>query len=602
MTDTSPAPVRGPLQVQQARATSRKQGVNPQSVPKPGKPAAGGGTRVDDRPIVVVQFSILYDDAQRDAFDRLWAMRDIQHRLLNAAISEWHRAEMRASTRNADKQVLDRGPVTDVVKIQMQREREYWTKQLDRLRADVEKARVDLGRAKTKSRDVEQSENNLNRALHDCRRAEIRSTFHAPSSVYDSVVRFTKERYAIYKKSAFRGDRSLDSYRHGQPIRWRDGAWTLRASNGRGHYQLDIDIEAPGEGKRRVDRATLELVPDGPSMHGYAKKMIDAGAIARREVKLCDARIVYSERKQQWFAKLTMRLDRPSRKRTEGQTAALRRGVNSAFVVVYEDDTVRKIEGADVLAFKRRINARRKSILSHVKSRLEAGMGRARGKNEKFRKLRKISDAEARYVDWRCKTWASSLAAECADRGVKKLLVAKMTLGEMSRTRSSNKKSGDHVAALLHNWPFGKLLSAIERAFEAIPVDEEGRAIRSKFGKDGTIEPKDRRHRPAAQVSIEVEKYDAHYDARTCPECKHVHLADPKAFTDLDEGGVDRVLRAGTFTCEICKFERPSDEIVAWNGLLKAVGSTEPLSRMKERARAIGERLAGQIKGKETSA
>jgi len=522
----------GPLQVlKDERALTNKAAVTTprQPTPKPGQPAGGGATgdvEETTRDTVVVQFSILYDGNQ-EKFDRLWAMRDCMHRVLNTAISEWHRADKVASARNPEKETLARGPVTDAVKALLEREREYWAKQVPKAETEVAKLRVDLGRAKSKERLEEALtlSTRLEFAQKRCASLRIKATNQMPSSVYDSVVRWTASRYAIYKKDAFRGDRSNDTYRAGQPIRWRDGSWALvREVDAKGRYNLTLELHSDG---KHVERAGFTVIPDGPSMHGFAKRMVAGGDT----VKLCDARVVYSERKKQWFAKLTIRLVRKASRPLAGTTAALRRGVWSALVLVFEDGSIRTITGGDVVAFKRKLKARKVALGEHM-GQMEAGDGaRGRGKRRRFAALRKIDDAEDRFVDTRCKVWARMIARECADRGVGRLLVAKMNPKEM----------GDDVPgvvqAMLRNWPFAKMLDRIKQSCAKIYVDERGRATRDAL---------------AATVSVELAPFDAHWDARGCPNCGHVH----------DERQV-----APTWECDKCHFTRGTDQIVAWNGL-----------------------------------
>jgi len=526
------AATEGPLQVlKDERALTKQAVTNPQPTPKPGQPAGDGAASGTDggstRDTVVVQFSIAYDGDQ-EKFDRLWAMRDCMHRVLNTAMSEWHRADKVASKRNPEKETLERGPVTDAVKALLERERDYWSKQVPKAEAEVEKIRVNMGRAKARERteEAEKLDVQLTFAQKRCASTRIKATNMVPSSVYDAAVRYTASRYALYKKAAFRGDRSNDTYRAGQPIRWRDGSWAMTREGKRGRYNLTLELHSDG---KHVQREGFTVIPDGPSMHAFAKRMVEGTA------KLCDARVVYSERKKQWFAKLTIRLARKASRPLVGTTAALRRGVWSALVLVFEDGNVLHIHGGDVLAFKRRIKARKVSIGEHM-GKMEAGAGaRGRGKARRFAALRKIDDAEERFVDTRCKVWARSIAKECADRGVARLIVAKMSPKEMDAGIP------DVVQALLRNWPFAKMLNHVRAACEKVYVDERGFATR-----DATFEA----------VSVAVEQFDAHWDARGCPNCAHVHN--------------ERQL-GPTWECERCGFTRGTDQIVAWNGLKRAL-------------------------------
>jgi hypothetical protein len=530
----------GPLQVQEAEGDLAKQAANPQSTPGTGQPASDVVTTATKVDTVVAQFSVLFDGEQ-EKFDRLWAMRDCMHRVLNTAISEWHRAEKVPSKSNPDKETLDRGSVTESVKALLQRERDYWAAQLPKAQAEVEKARA------------KKDEDGLTVAQRKCDSVRIKAETRMPSSVYDSAVRYTQGRYALYKKDAFRGDRSSDTYRSGAPIRWRDGCWEFVPSEKKGRYALTLELHKEGS---RIERGTFEVIPDGPSMYGYAKQMADGTA------KLCDARLIYVEKKKQWFAKLTIQVTRKASAVAGSRVASLRQGVANAFVLVFEDGFTKMVEGGDVLAFKRRIKARKVSLSKHLGKRGLTVGSRGRGKKRRFQGLRKIDDAEDRFIDNRCKTWACALAAECVDRKVGKLLVAKM-----GPTLANESELGPVVSALLYQWPFARMLDRMRQAFAKVPVDAAGRAVRGKIedDDDGKIVCADRGREPVGYVAVEIEEYSPAYDARRCPDCKHKHAAR----------------QSGLFTCEVCGFKRPADTIVAWNGLLDAVGK-EPLEKSKE--------------------
>jgi transposase len=507
----------------------------------------GGEPPAVDLPVRVVQFSILFD-GDEEKFEHLWAMRDCMHRALNVAISEWHRADKVASKRDSSKMTPDRGSVTQAVKTLLASERSYWAGQLPKLQGVVEKLRVNLGSAKAKAkseddRRVTELDHALIKVQKDCLKARVRSAVNVPSSVYDSVVRFTQSKHAQYLKAAFRGDRSLDSFRSGQPIRWRDGSWKIGVSQRKkGAYELELELDTDG---KRVRRGTFQILPDGPAMYGFAKQMVSGQA------QLCDARVVYSEKKKQWFAKLTIRTDstpnwvravKAAPKPWTG-VAALRRGVNHAFVIIFEDGSSDKdpqcrfISGGDVLHFKRKLKARKESLGKHL-DKLELGpAARGRGKRRRFAALQRIDDGEARFVDWRCKTWGVEIARECARRGVGRLLVSSMNLGEF------NDGGDDFIKALLYQWPFAKMRDQVESACK--------------------------------KIGVEVEEFDAAYNARTCPKCKHVNA---------------RRQSGEMFNCDGCELERPADQIVAWNGLVDAVGKT-PIEKGEAQAKSVGRTL-----------
>jgi transposase len=496
-----------------------------------GSGEGGSGEKDHESRTTVVQFSLLFD-GDEEKFAHLWAMRDSQHRMLNIAFSEWRRAEKVPSKSNPDKETLDRGAVTGAVKALLLRNKEYWAKQLPTRQAKLEKLRVDLGRAKSKNRqeDIERLEKEFVAAQREVASVRVKTEIGIPSSVYDSVVRFTQSRLVVYKKEEFRGSRAADSFTSGQPIRWRDGSWDFVEGDKRGQYKLELELSTDG---KKVRRGVFNVLPDGPSMHGFAKKMIDSEAADRGDIKLCDARVVYSEKKKQWFAKLTIKYKRPLSVAAGMGVAALRRGVNNAFVIAFENGRVESISGEDVLHFKRKLKARKVAIGRH-KDRLEAGpAARGRGKARREQAMRKINNGEDRFVDWRCKTWAANIAKLCRDRGVGTLLISKMGKVEMF-------DGDEYVEALLYQWPFARMIGNVKEAI-------------SKLG-------------------VAAKEYIPHFDARRCPNfvagkrCGHVH--------EKRQTGI-------IFKCEVCGFERPTDQIVALNGLAAAVGG-EPIEKLKK--------------------
>jgi transposase len=139
--------------------------------------------------------------------------------------------------------------------------------------------------------------------------------------------------------------------------------------------------------------------------------------------------------------------------------------------------------------------------------------------------LRRIDDSEARFIDTRCKTWAAQIVR----------LLRKQQVGRLFAAKSNTKEFLDSVtnevaAAYLRQWPFAK---SADRLASACEIN-----------------------------GIVIEEIETGLNARRCPQCKHEHL---DAQND-------------TFTCEICGLKRPSDQILAWNMLVDAVGA-EPIQK-----------------------
>jgi transposase len=368
--------------------------------------------------------------------------------------------------------------------------------------------------------------------------------------IYDPIVRATKSKYDEYLKDAFRGARSSPTFREGQPIRWRDGGWELKRSDKKGAYELTLPISVSqaegknGKPKSVVDRTVLVIIPDGPSMFGWMKRLTDESELADGSVKQCDARVVYSDRKKQWFVKLTGRFSY-TQPEPGSRVAAMRRGVNNAFVIVFDDGYCRTIEGGDVIAFKKKIKARTDAIRRHLKS-LELGSGaRGHGKKRREAGITRIHDSESRFVDTRCKTWAASVAKLLKHKNVGTLLVAKANSKEFF-----DSVDDEEVAAFLHQWPFAKAFDLIKKACEV----------------QGIVVKADQ---------------DVGFNARRCPQCGFVHAKR----------------QTGSFICEVCRpeFKRPADQILAWNMLLDAVGK-EPLNESRAAEKAFRQAVRKGLK------
>jgi transposase len=433
--------------------------------------------------------------------------------------------------------------VTAAVKAQMQREKDYWVTQIPKLEVAEEKLRMQLGRARARgAAGVEKLEEGHEAARRQLARAECFAEINVPSAIYDPIVYFTSGKYAEYRKDAFRGERSNPTFREGQPVRWRDKSWEIaRDPERKGSYEVTLPVHTSDS---KVERASFKLVPDGPSMYGWAKRMTDPDELAAGSAKQCDARFVYSEKKKQWFAKLTARFTYEVRK-PGSQVAAMRRGQNNAFVIAFEDGTCKMITGDDVIAFKAKIKARKESIWRHLRS-LERGSGSyGRGKKRAFAAVTRVDGSEARFVDTRCKTWAAAIVKVLRFRGVGKLIVASSDAKEFIDSLDN-----EVLQARLRQWPFAKALDCLKRACE--------------------------------YAGIEVEERSVGFNARRCPQCGYTH----------------EKRQDGTFTCESCRpeFKRPSDQIIAWN-MLKDVVGDEPI-RKSEKLRRVAD---GALRGEATT-
>lgn len=436
----------------------------------------------------------------------LHALRNVQHRMLNAAMRAWWESDGK-----------ERATATAAVLGVLEAERAYWTGQVPKIETGIENLRAKGGKVEMRGGTAlpGQVGEDMTALQRQLRRAQVCAALRPPSSIYDACVYFTSSKYREYKKHAFRGDKSMATFREGQPVRVRDGAWTLAATEKGGVYDLAVPVQSDG---RRVERALLKVIPDGGAMHGWAKKLV-AG-----EARPCDARLVYAEGKKKWYAKLTLAVPVVGMGggdvARERGVAALRRGVRSAFVVVAEDGDVHMIDGNDVIVHKARANARRREIGRHLRSG-ELGQGaRGHGKKRRFAALTRIDDAEKKFVDAKVKQWAAKIASWLDSKNVGRVIVADGSVSEFY-----DRVVGEPVAPFLHRWPLAAM--------------------------------NDRVTLTCRNHGIEVELKATKLDARHCPSCGHENQARPTGFT---------------YECAVCGLKRPADQIVAWNMLREAVG------------------------------
>lgn len=461
--------------------------------------------------IVVVQCEVVWCSH----WEHLHALRNIQHRMLNAAMRAWWETDGK-----------DRSVATAAVKDVVANERSYWAEQIPKIETGIEKlrarrVRTDEERAK---RDEEMTANQ-----RKLKRAELSAGLQPPSAIYDACVYFTSSKWREYKKLAFRGEASMATFRHGQPVRVRDGSWKVERSDRGGVYDMTMPVASDG---RKVEHATLRLVPDGGSSHRWMKLLTDGDA------RPCDARIVYAERKGKWFAKLTIATAK-TRLVPTGEVAAVRRGMHSALVIIAQNGDVHTIDGGGLLEQKQRIEARRRQIGFHLR-KMELGSGaRGRGVKRRFRALAKIEDAEKRIVDSTMKQWAAKIARWCRESGrnVSRVIVADGSVSEFH-----DKIDGETVAPFIRKWPFAAFADRLEETLR--------------------------------NAGITVERKATQLDARRCPVCRHVNAQRP----------------AGrTFTCDACDEERPADQIVAWNMLIAEVGGGPIKRRIRKRNKMVKE-------------
>jgi ribosomal protein L37AE/L43A len=214
----------------------------------------------------------------------------------------------------------------------------------------------------------------------------------------------------------------------------------------------------------------------------------------------------HHEKRGRWFARLSYT------KLVEAKTGAIRvaarRGMRSLLVAACTDGDVREIDGgADIVEFKRRMDARRRSFGHRERGPAAVGHGVRRALNP----LIALTDKEARYSKDRCKRAASLLVKYALSRGASEVYFEDF---------STPKREGDYW--LLARWPWFMLAESCKTALEAVGIK-------------------------VATVSVVGNR-------KNCPVCKHVHEERPEN-------------SFGTWTCAACGMKRSAEQVQVLNML-----------------------------------
>ena len=276
---------------------------------------------------------------------------------------------------------------------------------------------------------------------------------------------------------------------------------------------------------------TIRLVPRD------SRQRAELDAIASGAWKLGQVILSrHAEKRGRWFVRIayTKRLP-PS---GDAGVVCARRGMRCLLVAAASDGDVRSIDGGtDIVEFKRRMHARRRSFGERGRGAGAVGHGVRRS----IAPLIKLSNAEGRYSRTRCQ--------QAAKRLVDYALVHKanrVVLEDFSTPR----REDDWW--IVKQWPWFMLKAACKSACEGVGLRFDEVFVAGKL--------------------------------RRCPSCKHEHIEKP----------VDSF---GTWECAACGMKRSSDQVTALN-MLVDVGAEEGVSRA-EGARGLA--LRGIASAKATS-
>ena len=219
------------------------------------------------------------------------------------------------------------------------------------------------------------------------------ATFALPGVVSDAVSRKAGQSYQDFRKHAWRGDKSLPSFKGGAPIFVRDGGWSI-AHDGKG-YVIDVKLTAG-----RTGSIPFAVGPCGPKDHAEARHMVTLVDGA----KLCDAKLVWSERKRKWFINATWSRPKPAPgELSPSRVLAVHRGISAFLTAACGEPgaaVVRTLaDGQDILAFKGQMLRRRSAIQAH--KRELGGGAHGHGVARKHEVYTSLEDKEARVFSLR---------------------------------------------------------------------------------------------------------------------------------------------------------------------------------------------------------
>ena len=423
-----------------------------------------------------------------EAGARLRDLRDVSHRLLNAAVSSVVIAN--AKGEGGDKAAAQ--AARDGVKEQLVRERESARKAYDKKPTDT---------------------------------LERRAVLALPSVIEDFTAAKAKQAATDYlRKHAWRGDKSLPSFKHGAPIFFRDGStsWRLRREDARS-IVLALKL-TPG----RSDMTEFAIGIDGGGAWAHVRRMLDgiADGVAISGVKLGDCKVVYLEKKRKWLAKLCYSWDAPPLPGLDvNRLMAVHRGIRAFLTFATSDGLLGVIgEGSDVVAVKAQWAGRRAQLRGHKR---EIGKGaKGHGYKRRYATYRTLDDIERNWSKTYCQQRAAHVVRVALQRGCWTVVMEDYSAKELADEVETG--GGDHVARMIRQFPFALLKTCVVWA--------------------------------CAKAGIRVIAVPSQYESITCPKCGNIDAGQ-------DDG-------RGTFLCAKCSTKRNVDGVAAWN-MLNSAGCSD---------------------------
>jgi hypothetical protein len=346
--------------------------------------------------------------------------------------------------------------------------------------------------------------------------------------------------------------------------RWKEKRWLILVAQTEGllHYKPHQPISLPHQvvrfGLREDGSADVSMrvlstkVPDATPITIHIvprddRQRLELAAIATGEWKL--GQLVLSrhhEKRGRWYLRFSYTRLVPMR--PEGGLVVVRRGMRSFLIAAHAETAdwigsnaeVREIvDGGDILAFKRQIDARRRSLGRRNRSGQSGQGATGHGVVRRVAPLMDLSHKEADFTKTRCQQAAAALVKFAGDHGASEVVLEDFTAPK-----------DPEAYWLVKRWPWYELGQACEHACQA--------------------------------AGLRVDRKVVSIDRRTCPSCGHEHQEPPTT-------------SYGGWECVNCGMKRTIDQVDAlW--MLRMVGRQDGVQRAEKKRRDLTKEL-GQASG-----
>lgn len=334
--------------------------------------------------------------------------------------------------------------------------------------------------------------------------------------------------YLMWKRWLKEGRRSsLPSAKHGAPILVRHQEWKFK-EDPNGRVVLDVRLTTAGTKRHEIS------VKAGHGSSWEKLRRMQKGELVARDMKL-----VYSERDGKWFAILSYE-EPPPPPRTGEHVLIVHRGCRNFLTFLRDDGRYSSESGSKVLAFKRKMRARAKSLQTAL-SRGELGSGaRGHGRRRRHKSIDVLHQKENAFL----KTHTQQTVARAI---------------ELARQWDCGEIVWEDYGGIPPNED-----RSIRRFVERYPLFKLGQAMEWACKREG----------------FKASQTPAAYISTKCPECGVVDVASHNT-------------RTGVFHCAACGCDRLADWVAAY-WMLQQVKPDNDAKRKFEAAQKLGRDLKGE--------